>query len=102
MPDSISKIEAEEFFQSDLKRMTDKANKIIINWDLTLTQNQYDAAVMYAFQHGPNGDGPKSLTALLKAVDSGSADDVRAILQGSGRREDEWELYNSGDYNRNH
>ena len=102
VPDSISKIEAEEFFQSDLKRMTDKANKIIINWDLTLTQNQYDAAVMYAFQHGPNGDGPKSLTALLKAIDSGSADDVRAILQGSGRREDEWELYNSGDYNRNH
>jgi hypothetical protein len=57
---------------------------------------------MYAFQHGQNGTGPESLTALMKAMGTGSSAAVRWILSGNGRRNDEWELYSSGDYIRNH
>ena len=102
VPNNITYEEAEQLFQSDLKDVTDKANRIISDYDLTLTQNQYDAAAMYAFQHGINGDGPTSLTALLQSMSEGNNENVRYILSGYGRRDDEWELYSTGDYGRDH
>jgi len=102
VPDNITYAEAERLFESDLKRMTDKANQITNDFSLKLTQQQYDASVMYAFQHGPNGTGSTSLTALMKHMSAGEDDSVRSILSGWGRRDDEWELYSTGDYIRNH
>lgn len=102
VPNKITYDEAEKLFESDLSRFTKKANEIVLKWDLHLSQQQYDAAVMYAFQHGQNGAGPKSLTALMKAMVAGDNDAVRSTLSGWGRAEDEWELYLSGDYTRNH
>lgn len=57
---------------------------------------------MYGFQHGPYGTNSKSMSALMKHMSNGDSQSVRAILNGSGRREDEYELYFYGDYVRNH
>lgn len=41
-------------------------------------------------------------TALLQSMSEGDDENVRYILSGYGRRDDEWELYSTGDYGRDH
>ena len=102
VPDHIDYAQAELLFQKDLNKVTKQADKIIIEWDLSITQQQYDAAAMYGFQHGPNGMNSKSMYALLIAMNSGDSETVQKILSGSGRRKDEYEIYAYGDYVRNY
>lgn len=102
VPDNITYAQAEDFFQEDLSMVTKQANKITVEWDLVLTQQQYDVAVMYGFQHGPYGAKPDSMRALMIAMNAGNSGAVQSILTGSGRRMDEYELYAYGDYIRNH
>ena len=102
VPNNITYNQAEDLFQKDLRRVTKQANRIIAEWDLVLTQQQYDAAVMYGFQHGPYGTNSKSMCALMIAMNGGNSEAVKSILTGSGRRMDEYELYAYGDYIRNH
>lgn len=108
----ITKEQALELMRQDMQRFNNSLKKFVTSNDIQLTQCQYDALLSFSFNCGSawmtNGSG------LSKLLINGEFDKVGAKLgeyvKGGGqvlpglvnRRADEAELFNNGDYIRNH
>jgi len=108
----ITQQQALDLMRQDMQRFNNSLKKFVTNNNIQLTQCQYDALLSFSFNCGPawmtNGSG------LSKLLINGEFDKVGAKLgeyvKGGGqvlpglvnRRADEAELFNNGDYIRNH
>ena len=108
----ITEAQALELMRQDMQGFNNSLKKFVTNNNIQLTQCQYDALLSFSFNCGSgwmtNGSG------LSKLLINGEFDKVGAKLgeyvKGGGRvlpglvnrRADEAEMFNNGDYIRNH
>ena len=108
----ITEAQALELMRQDMQGFNNSLKRFVTNNNIQLTQCQYDALLSFSFNCGSawmtNGSG------LSKLLINGEFDKVGAKLgeyvKGGGRvlpglvnrRADETEMFNNGDYIRNH
>jgi GH24 family phage-related lysozyme (muramidase) len=107
----LTEEQARELLKKDIEHFVDKVNAL--TKDISLTQQQFDALVDFAYNCG---EGALARSTLLKDIKGGVATDEKlkadfeawckcngkTLLGLWRRRIDEWEMWKSGDYARNY
>ena len=108
----ITEAQALELMRQDMQGFNNSLKRFVINNNIQLTQCQYDALLSFSFNCGSgwmtNGSGLSRL--LINGEFDKVGDKLGEYVKGGGRvlpglvnrRADEAEMFNNGDYIRNH